>query len=224
MAKGYSSEQDEQRDSNVARIIFPESDLSCFVIDSDSTVPCTRELMQQLDQRGKAFLILLNVKVGLQGGFDLLRRRLEAKLSPRGEQSISGNIASIRRDPSKALGVHAAEVVPIIPIHAKAACKAAQLTDPQEAEAWRELSRIDLFLEQLDKLITGQATDLRLQTLRANPRRELERIIEDLGLLEADLGTQARIFGETEQRAIASSAAVPVGTPPAYLSAVWRNA
>jgi hypothetical protein len=201
VAKGYSSEQDEQRDSNVARIIFPESDLVCFVIDSDSTVPCTRGLMQKLHQRGKAFLIHLNVKVGLQGGFDLLRRRLEAKFSPRGEQSISGNIAAIRRDPSKALGVHAAE-----------------------AEAWRELSRIDLLLEQLDQLITQQATDLRRQTLRANPRRELERIIEDLGLLEADLGTQARIFAETEQRAIASNAAVPVGTPPVCRSAVWRNA
>jgi GTP-binding protein EngB required for normal cell division len=199
--QGQSSEQAEQRDSNVARSIFPESDLVCFVIDSDSTVPCTRELMQQLHQRGKAFLILLNVKVGLQGGFDLLRRRLEAKFAPHGEQSISGNIASIRRDLSKALGVHAAEAIPIIPIHAKAAFKAAQLTDPREAEDWRELSRIDLFLEQLDQLITEQAKDLRRQTLRANPRRELERIIEDLGLLEADLGTQARIFGETEERA-----------------------
>lgn len=199
--EGQSSEQAEQRDSDVARSIFPESDLVCFVIDSDSTVPCTRELMQQLHQRGKAFLILLNVKVGLQGGIDLLRRRLDAKFAPHGEQSISGNIASIRRDLSKALGVDVADAIPIIPIHAKAAFKAAQLTDPREEEDWRELSRIDLFLEQLDQLITEQATDLRRQTLRANPRRELERIIEDLGLLEADLGTQARIFGETEESA-----------------------
>lgn len=196
--QGESSEQAEQRDSAVARSIFPETDLVCFVIDSDSTVPCTRDMMRQLHQRGKAFLILLNVKVSLQGGRDLLRSRLEAKFAAKGEQAISGNIAAIRRDLAKAIGVQEAEAIPIIPIHAKAAFKAGQVTDPIEAEEWRELSRLDQFLEQLDQLITQQAPELRRRTLRDNPRQELERIVGDLDALAQTLDAQATVFGETE--------------------------
>ncbi len=196
--QGESSEQAEQRDSAVARSIFPETDLVCFVIDSDSTVPCTRDMMQQLHQRGKAFLILLNVKASLQGGRDLLRSRLEAKFAAKGEQAISGNIAAIRRDLAKAIGVREAEAIPIIPIHAKAAFKAGQVTDPIDAEEWRELSRLDRFLEQLDQLITQQAPELRRRTLRDNPRQELERIVGDLDALAQTLDAQAAIFGETE--------------------------
>jgi GTP-binding protein EngB required for normal cell division len=196
--QGESSEQAEQRDSAVARSIFPETDLVCFVIDSDSTVPCTRDMMQQLHQRGKAFLILLNVKASLQGGRDLLRSRLEAKFAAKGEQAISGNIAAIRRDLAKAIGVQEAEAIPIIPIHAKAAFKAGQVTDPIEAEEWRELSRLDQFLEQLDQLITQQAPELRRRTLRDNPRQELERIVGDLDALAQTLDAQATVFGETE--------------------------
>jgi GTP-binding protein EngB required for normal cell division len=200
--QGKTSEQAEQRDSAVARSIFPETDLVCFVIDSDSTVPCTREMMQQLHQRGKAFLILLNVKASLQGGRDLLRSRLEAKFAPEGEQAISGNIAAIRRDLAKAIGVREAEAVPIIPIHAKAAFKAGQVTNPTEAEEWRELSRLDHFLEQLDQTITDQAPQLRRRTLRDNPRRELERIASDLAELGKTLEAQATVFGDTETSAM----------------------
>jgi GTP-binding protein EngB required for normal cell division len=200
--QGATSEQAEQRDSGVARSIFPETDLVCFVIDSDSTVPCTREMMQQLHQRGKAFLILLNVKASLQGGRDLLRSRLEAKFAQEGEQVISGNITAIRRDLAKAIGVREAEAVAIIPIHAKAAFKAGQVTDPTEAEEWRELSRLDQFLEQLDQTITDQAPQLRRRTLRDNPRRELERIASDLAELGQTLEMQATVFADTEASAI----------------------
>lgn len=196
--QGENFEQAALRDTEVARAIFPETDLVCFVIDSDSNVPCTRELMQQLHRRGKAFLVLLNVKVGLQGGIDRLRSRLEAKFAKQGEQSISGNIAAIRRDLAQAIGEDEAARVPILPIHAKAAFKATQAEDPTEAEAWRELSRLDQVLEHLDGLITRQAPELRRRTLRANPRQELERIVHDLGALEASLANQARVFQETQ--------------------------
>jgi GTP-binding protein EngB required for normal cell division len=196
--QGENFEQAALRDTEVARAIFPETDLVCFVIDSDSNVPCTRELMQQLHRRGKAFLVLLNVKVGLQGGIDRLRSRLDAKFAKQGEQSISGNIAAIRRDLAQAIGEDEAARVPILPIHAKAAFKATQAEDPIEAEAWRELSRLDQVLEHLDGLITHQAPELRRRTLRANPRQELERIVHDLGALEASLANQARVFQETQ--------------------------
>lgn len=196
--QGENFEQAALRDTEVARAIFPETDLVCFVIDSDSNVPCTRELMQQLHRRGKAFLVLLNVKVGLQGGIDRLRSRLEAKFAKQGEQSISGNIAAIRRDLAQAIGEEEAERVPILPIHAKAAFKAMQAADPIEAETWRELSRLDQVLEHLDALITHQAPELRRRTLRANPRQELERIAHDLGALETSLANQARVFLETQ--------------------------
>ena len=199
--QGETSEKAEQRDSSVARSIFPETDLVCFVIDSDSTVPCTREMMQLLHQRGKAFLILLNIKASLQGGRDLLRSRLEAKFAPQGEQAISGNIAAIRHDLAKAIGVREAEAVPIIPIHAKAAFKAGQVTDSTEAEEWRDLSRLDHFLEHLDDLITKQAPKLRRRTLRDNARLELERIAGDLDALAQSLDAQATVFGETEASA-----------------------
>jgi GTP-binding protein EngB required for normal cell division len=196
--QGENFEQAALRDTEVARAIFPETDLVCFVIDSDSNVPCTRELMQQLHRRGKAFLVLLNVKVGLQGGIDRLRSRLEAKFAKQGEQSISGNITAIRRDLAQAIGEEEAARVPILPIHAKAAFKAMQAADPIEAEAWRELSRLDQVLEHLDGLITQQAPELRRRTLRANPRQELERIAHDLGTLEASLSNQARVFQEAQ--------------------------
>lgn len=197
--QGENFEAAEARDSNVARNIFPETDLICFVIDNDSTVPCTRELMRELHQRGKAFLILLNVKASLQGGLKLLSSRLASKFAKEGEQSISGNIAAIRRDLANAIGVKAAQAVPIIPIHAKAAFKAKHVADSTEAEHWRELSRLDQFLEQLDDLITLQAPQLRRRTLRANPRRELERIAAALSEVEQSLLKQASIFGETEE-------------------------
>ncbi len=196
--QGEDFEKAALRDTEVARAIFPEIDLVCFVIDSDSTVPCTRELMQQLHRRGKAFLVLLNVKVTLQGGSDRLRSRLAAKFAKEGQQSISGNIAAIRRDLAQAIGEEEAARVPILPIHAKAALKATQAADPIEAEAWRELSRLDPVLEHLDGLITEQAPELRRRTLRANPRQELERIAHDLGTLETSLANQARVFLETQ--------------------------
>ena len=196
--QGENFKQAALRDTEVARAIFPETDLVCFVIDSDSTVPCTRELMQQLHRRGKAFLVLLNVKVSLQGGIDRLRSRLEAKFAKEGQQSISGNIAAIRRDLAQAIGEEEATRVAILPIHAKAAFKASQTADPIEAETWRELSRVDQVLEHLDGLITQQAPELRRRTLRANPRQELERIAHDLGALEASLANQARVFQETQ--------------------------
>jgi GTP-binding protein EngB required for normal cell division len=201
--QGESSEIAEQRDSNVARSIFPETDLVCFVMDSDSTTPCARELIQQLHHRGKAFIILLNVKAATQGGIDLCRHRLDAKFAREGEQSISGNIAAIRRDLSSVLGVQSAEAVPIIPIHAISAFKATYtVQDPKEKEAWRELSRIDVFLEQLDQLITDQAQQLRRRTLRDNPRRELERIATDLEEMAQALQVQANVFGSTEESAL----------------------
>ena len=200
--QGENFVQAALRDTEVARAIFPETDLVCFVIDSDSTVPCTRELMQQLHRRGKAFLVLLNVKVKLQGGIDRFRSRLEAKFATEGQQSISGNIAAIRRDLAQAIGQEEAARVPILPIHAKAAFKAMQATDPTEAETWQELSRLDQVLEHLDELITHQAPDLRRQTLRANPRQELERIAHDLGALETSLANQARVFQETQNSSV----------------------
>ncbi|WP_411869217.1 GTPase [Vulcanococcus limneticus] len=201
--QGESSEQAEQRDSQVARSIFPETDLVCFVMDSDSTTPCARELIQQLHHRGKAFIILLNVKAGTQGGVDLCRQRLDAKFAREGEQSISGNIAAIRRDLSSVLGVQPAEAVPIIPIHAISAFKATYTVhDPEEKDAWRELSRMDVFLEQLDQLITDQAPMLRRRTLRDNPHRELERIATALGELSQTLQSQASVFAGTEESAM----------------------
>lgn len=201
--QGETSEQAEQRDSQVARSIFPETDLVCFVMDSDSTTPCARELIQQLHDRGKAFIILLNVKAATQGGIDLCRQRLEAKFAHEGEQSISGNINAIRRDLSSVLGVQSAEAVPIIPIHAISAFKATYtVQDPAEKEAWRELSRMDMFLEQLDQLITDQAPTLRRRTLRDNPRRELERIATELDNLAQALQAQASVFAGTEESAI----------------------
>jgi len=201
--QGDTSEQAEQRDSQVARSIFPETDLVCFVMDSDSTTPCARELLQQLHDRGKAFIILLNVKAATQGGIDLCRQRLEAKFAHDGEQSISGNINAIRRDLSSVLGVQSAEAVPIIPIHAISAFKATYtVQDLAEKEAWRQLSRIDIFLEQLDQLITDQAPILRRRTLRDNPRRELERIAAELEGLIHSLQEQAKVFGVTEESAL----------------------
>lgn len=201
--QGESSQQAEERDSQVARSIFPETDLVCFVMDSDSTTPCARELIQQLHHRGKAFIILLNVKAATQGGLDLCRQRLDAKFAREGEQSISGNIAAIRRDLSGVLGVQPAEAVPIIPIHAISAFKATYtVQDPEEKEAWRDLSRVDVFLEQLDQLITDQAPMLRRRTLRDNPRRELERIATDLEGLTQSLQEQATVFGNTEESAL----------------------
>ncbi|MCP9793324.1 50S ribosome-binding GTPase [Vulcanococcus limneticus Candia 3F8] len=201
--QGESSQQAEERDSQVARSIFPETDLVCFVMDSDSTTPCARELIQQLHHRGKAFIILLNVKAATQGGLDLCRQRLDAKFAREGEQSISGNIAAIRRDLSGVLGVQPAEAVPIIPIHAISAFKATySVQDPEEKEAWRDLSRVDVFLEQLDQLITDQAPMLRRRTLRDNPRRELVRIATDLEGLAQSLQEQAKVFGNTEESAL----------------------
>jgi tRNA U34 5-carboxymethylaminomethyl modifying GTPase MnmE/TrmE len=201
--QGESSQQAEERDSQVARSIFPETDLVCFVMDSDSTTPCARELIQQLHHRGKAFIILLNVKAATQGGLDLCRQRLDAKFAREGEQSISGNIAAIRRDLSGVLGAQPAEAVPIIPIHAISAFKATYtVQDPEEKEAWRDLSRVDVFLEQLDQLITDQAPMLRRRTLRDNPRRELDRIATDLDELAQSLQEQAKVFGNTEESAL----------------------
>lgn len=201
--QGDSSQQAEERDSQVARSIFPETDLVCFVMDSDSTTPCARELIQQLHHRGKAFIILLNVQMTTQRGLDLCRQGLAAKFAREGEQSISGNIAAIRRDLSSVLGVQPAEAVPIIPIHAISAFKATyKVKDPEEKEAWRELSRMDNFLEQLDQLITDQAPMLRRRTLRDNPRRELERIATDLEGLVQSLQDQAKVFGNTEESAL----------------------
>ena len=201
--QGASSQQAEQRDSSVARSILPETDLVCFVMDSDSNAPCMREMIHELHQRGKAFIILLNVRAGTQGGIDLCRQRLDAKFAREGEQSISGNISAIRRDLSSALGVQPAEAVPIIPIHAISAFKATYtVQDPEEKEAWRDLSRMDVFLEQLDQLITDQAPMLRRRTLRNNPRRELERISTDLDALALSLQEQAKVFGNTEESAL----------------------
>jgi GTP-binding protein EngB required for normal cell division len=201
--QGESSQQAEERDSQVARSIFPETDLVCFVMDSDSTTPCARELIQQLHHRGKAFIIILNVKAATQGGLDLCQQRLDAKFAREGEQSISGNIAAIRRDLSGVLGVQPAEAVPIIPIHAISAFKATySVQDPEEKEAWRDLSRVDVFLEQLDQLITDRAPMLRVRTLRDNPRRELERIATDLEGLAQSLQDQAKVFGNTEESAL----------------------
>jgi GTP-binding protein EngB required for normal cell division len=197
-----STQQAEQRDTSVARSIFPETDLVCFVMDTDPNAPCMREMIDELHQRGKAFIIILNVKAGTQGGIDLCHQRLDAKFAREGEQSISGNIAAIRRDLSSVLGVKAAEAVPIIPIHAISAFKATySIQDPHEKEAWRELSRMDLFLEQLDQLVTDQAPQLRRRTLRNNPRRELERIACDLGDLGESLQAQVKVFADTEQSA-----------------------
>ncbi len=201
--QGESSEQAEQRDSQIAQSIFPETDLVCFVMDSDSTTPCARELLQQLHDRGKAFIILLNVKAATQGGIDLCRQRLEAKFAREGEQSISGNINAIRRDLSSVLGVQSAEAVPIIPIHAISAFKATYtVQDPAEKEAWRELSRMDVFLEQLDQLISNQAPTLRRRTLRDNPLRELERIGSELEVLAQTLQKQAKVFENTEESSL----------------------
>lgn len=201
--QGASPEQAQQRDSSVARSIFPETDLVCFVMDSDSNVPCMREMIHELHQRGKAFIILLNVRAGTQGGIDLCRQRLDAKFAREGEQSISGNISAIRRDLSSVLGVQPAEAVPIISIHAISAFKATYtVQDPEEKEAWRDLSRIDVFLEQLDQLITEQAPLLRRRTLRDNPRRELERIVTDLEELAKTLLAQASVFAGTEDSAM----------------------
>jgi GTP-binding protein EngB required for normal cell division len=201
--QGESPQQAEERDANVARSILPETDLVCFVIDNDPNMPTSREMLQELHRRGKAFIILLNVKAGTQAGIDLCRQRLDAKFAREGEQSISGNIAAIRRDLSSVLGVQPAEAVPIIPIHAISAFNATYtVQDPEEKEAWRDLSRVDVFLEQLDQLITDQAPMLRRRTLRDNPRRELERIATDLEGLAQSLQEQATVFGNTEESAL----------------------
>jgi GTP-binding protein EngB required for normal cell division len=201
--QGESSQQAEERDANVARSILPETDLVCFVIDNDPNMPTSREMLQELHRRGKAFIILLNVKAGTQAGIDLCRQRLDAKFAREGEQSISGNIAAIRRDLSSVLGVQPAEAVPIIPIHAISAFNATYtVQDPEEKEAWRDLSRVDVFLEQLDQLITDQAPMLRRRTLRDNPCRELERIATDLEGLAQSLQHQATVFGNTEESAL----------------------
>lgn len=201
--QGESSQQAEERDANVARSILPETDLVCFVIDNDLNMPTSREMLQELHRRGKAFIILLNVKAGMQGGLDLCRQRLDAKFAREGEQSISGNIAAIRRDLSSVLGVQPAEAIPIIPIHAISAFKATYTVQGlEEKEAWRDLSRVDVFLEQLDQLITDQAPMLRRRTLRDNPRRELERIATDLEGLAQSLQDQAKVFGNTEESAL----------------------
>ncbi len=201
--QGKSSQQAEERDANVARSILPETDLVCFVIDNDPNMPTSRVMLQELYRRGKAFIILLNVKAGMQGDIDLCRQRLQAQFAREGEQSINGNIAAIRRDLSSVLGVQPADAVPIIPIHAISAFNATfKVQDPEEKEALRELSRMDSFLERLDQLITDQAPMLRRRTLRDNPRRELERIAADLEQLAQSLHDQAKVFGNTEESAL----------------------
>ena len=199
--QGENFEQAEIRDSDVARSIFPESDLVCFVMDNDSTVPCTREIMRDLNNRGKAFVILLNVKVGMQGGLELFRSRVEAFFAKEGERSIVGNIAAIRRDLISCIGAEKANAVQIIPIHAKAAFKANQTKASKEAGQWRKLSQIDCFLEQLDKKISDEAWSLRGETLRKNPRLELGVIVQELKLLEQQLNEQANIFRDTQDGA-----------------------
>ena len=200
---GAAGGEGEQRDSQIARSIFPETDLVCFVMDSDPTTPCTRVLIEQLHARGKAFIIVLNVKAATQGGIDLCRQRLNAKFAKEGEQSINGNICSIRRDLSKTLGVTLAEAVPIIPIHAISAFNAQyKVQVPEEREAWHELSRMDEFLEQLDQLITDQAGAFRRRTLRDNPRIALEGVTTELEKIALTLQTQASIFSSTEDNAI----------------------
>lgn len=201
--EGETPEEAEQRDSEIARSIFPETDLVCLVMDSDSTTPCTRALIKQLHARGKAFIIALNVKAATRGGIDLCRQRLDAKFAKEGEQSINGNICSIRRDLSKTLGVTLAEAVPIIPIHAISAFNARyKVQDPEEREAWHELSRIDEFLEQLDQLITDQAVTFRRRTLRDNPQIALEAVTTEVEKIAQTLQTQASIFASTEENAI----------------------
>ena len=202
--QGASFEQAEIRDSDVARSIFAETDLVCFVMDNDSTMPCTREMMRDLHARGKAFLILLNVKAGMQGGLDLLRSRLDALFAREGEQSITGNIAAIRRDLASSIGVNGSQAVPIIPIHAKAAFHATQISNSVEAEQWRQLNRIDHFLETLDDLITSNAPALRRDTLRKNPQLELESISAELKGLHQQLSEQARVFADAETSAVKS--------------------
>ena len=199
--QGQNFKEAEVRDSDVARSIFPETDLVCFVMDNDSTVPCTREMMRDLYDRGKAFIILLNVKAGMQGGPDLFRRRLDSLFAKEGERSIEGNISAIRRDLSNCIGVQGAQAVPIIPIHAKAALKASQTTNLVEAEQWQKLSHIDHFLKELDKLVTEQSWNLRRETLRKNPRLELEEVIDELKRLQQLLNEQARIFADTQTSA-----------------------
>lgn len=201
---GASSEQAEIRDSDVARSIFAETDLVCFVMDNDSTMPCMLEMMRDLNARGKAFLILLNVKAGMQGGIDLLRSRLKALFAREGQQSINGNIATIRRALARSIGVNGSKNVPIIPIHAKAAFQATQISNPVKAEPWRELSRIDNFLEALDELITARAPSLRRDTLRKNAQLELESISAELKGLHQQLSEQARVFEDAEISALKS--------------------
>ena len=200
--QGETAEQAEARDSSVARSIFPETDLVCFVMDNDSIVPSMRSMMSELHERGKAFIILLNVKASTQGGLKLFQQRLEALFADDGDRSIQGNIAAIRRDLSKCVGIEESQRIPIIPVHARAALKAREIEDPIEAEQWRQYSRIDHFLEALDELITARAEELRRQTLRKNTRLEINGITRELNELQREMLQQAEVFGSAKQAMI----------------------
>lgn len=151
-------------DEEIAQSVIDEADVICYVVTNDSIQETEFQFLQQLKEKAKPLIILLNIKHNLRDA-----RRLEYFLkSPdkifakEGKNCLKGHISRIRR---YAKEHYSNDYFPIIPVMLLAAQMSQEIEDKQQQEALLKASRIDTFFTAIRQSVIEYGVIRRSQTL-----------------------------------------------------------
>jgi predicted GTPase/uncharacterized tellurite resistance protein B-like protein len=148
-------------DEEIAKSIVDEADVICYVVTNDSIQETEFKFLEQLKEKVKPLIILLNFKKSLDRHPKILERFLDNPNNLFAENDIRGHIERIRR---YAKEHYANDYFDIVPVMLLAAQLSSEVEHKENKDKLYKASRIQDFLDSIRESLIKHGSIRRSQT------------------------------------------------------------
>ena len=151
-----------RNDEEVAKSIVDEADVICYVVTNDSIQETEFEFLEQLKEKTKPLIILLNLKYNLRDSRRLQHflKNPDKLFTKDGKSGINGHIDRIRRHVSKNYN----DYFDIVPVMLLAAQLSSEAEHQKDKDRLYKASRIQDFLDSIRESLIKHGSIRRSQT------------------------------------------------------------
>ena len=149
-------------DEEIAKSIVDEADVICYVVTNDSIQEAEFKFLEQLKEKAKPLIVLLNLKNNLRDSRFLQRflKNPDKLFDKEGKSGINGHIDRIRRHVSKNYN----DYFDIVPVMLLAAQLSSEAEHQKDKDRLYKASRIQDFLDSIRESLIKHGTIRRSQT------------------------------------------------------------
>ena len=158
-----AAEVEGKKDEEIAESIVDEADVICYVITNDSIQETEFKFLEQLKEKAKPLIILLNLKNNLRDSRFLQRflKNPDKLFDKEGKSGINGHIDRIRR---YAKQHYANDYFDIVPVMLLAAQLSSEPEHQKDKDKLYKASRIQDFLDSIRESLIKHGSIRRSQT------------------------------------------------------------